>query len=342
VTAIADRLVDSGRLPPALLRRVVRANIALRHARLHGSALAGGGDPERFVRASAAGPIALETAAANAQHYEVPVAFFRAVLGPRLKYSSAYWPDGVESLADAEEEMLRLTCERAGLEDGMSVLDLGCGWGSLSFWILERYPAARIVAVTNSRLQAEHLEHEKARRPAALAAGRLEVVHADVNDLELGRRFDRVVSVEMVEHVRNHRALNERVAAHLAPDGAFFVHHFAHRRFAYAFDRSWMARRFFSAGTMPSHDLLDHVRGPLRVEQRWVVPGAHYARTARAWRENLEARPREVAAALAGHGDGATAAGVERWRVFFLACEELFAFRGGTEWHVSHVTLRPT
>lgn len=341
MTAIADRLVDSGRVPPALLRRAVRANVALRSARLHGSALAGGGDPERFVRASASDPIALETAAANVQHYEVPVAFFRAVLGPRLKYSSACWPERVETLAEAEEEMLRLTCERAGLEDGMSVLDLGCGWGSLSFWILERYPNARVVAVTNSQVQREHLERERDRRPAALAAARLEVVHTDVNELDLGRRFDRVVSVEMVEHVRNHHKLSERVAAHLSPEGAFFVHHFAHRRYAYTFDRSWMARRFFAAGTMPSHDLFDHVRGPLRVAERWVVPGTHYARTARAWRENLEARRHAVTAALAGDAGPAPAAQLERWRVFFLACEELFAFRGGKEWHVSHVLLRP-
>ena len=341
MTAIADRFVDSGRVPPALLRQAVRANIALRHASLRGHALAGGGDPGRFVERSAGEPVAVETTAANAQHYEVPVPFFRAVLGPRLKYSSASWPNGVETLADAEEEMLRVTCERAGLEDGMSVLDLGCGWGSLSFWILERYPNARVVAVTNSRVQREHLEHEMALRPAALADGRLDVVHADVNDLDLGRRFDRVVSVEMVEHVRNHSALCERVAAHLAPDGAFFVHHFAHRRFAYAFDRSWMARRFFSGGAMPSHDLFDHVRGPLRVADRWVVAGTHYARTARAWRENLESRRDAVVAALADGNGPSTPVQLERWRVFLLACEELFAFRGGREWHVSHVLLRP-
>ena len=339
MTALADTLVDSGRLPDGLLRRAIRANVALRLARLHGAALAGRGDPEGFARTAAADPIALETAAANAQHYEVPVGFFHAVLGPRMKYSSCLWPEGVETLADAEEEMLRATCERALLEDGMSVLDLGCGWGSLSFWMLERYPSARVVAVTNSRVQRDYIEGERSRR--AGAGDRLEVVLADVNDLDLRRRFDRVVSIEMVEHVRNHRRLLERVAGHLTADGAVFVHHFSHRRFAYAFDRSWMARRFFTGGSMPSHDLLDRVGGPLRVAERWVVPGTHYARTARAWLENLDARRATVATVLPTLSEVPTDVWIDRWRVFFLACEELFAFRGGREWHVSHVLLRP-
>jgi cyclopropane-fatty-acyl-phospholipid synthase len=235
--------------------------------------------------------------------------------------------------------MLRVTCERAGIEDGMSLLDLGCGWGSLSFWMLERYPSARVVAVTNSRVQRDHLERERMRRPGA--EDRLEVVLADVNELSLDRRFDRIVSVEMVEHVRNHRRLLERIAPLLGPDGAVFVHHFSHRRFAYAFDRSWMARRFFSGGTMPSHDLLEHVGGPLRVADRWTVSGRHYARTARAWLENLDARHSTAAAALEADAGAPAAVQIERWRVFFLACEALFGFRGGREWHVSHVLLRP-
>lgn len=339
MSSLSDTLVDSGHVPDAVLRRAIRVNVALRLARLHGAALGGRGDARRFAEATGGDPIALETAAANAQHYEVPVDFFRAVLGPRLKYSSCFWPAGVETLAEAESEMLRLTCERAQLEDGMSVLDLGCGWGSLSFWILEQYPHARVVAVTNSQLQREHVERERARRFGA--HGPLEVVLADVNGLDLGRRFDRVVSVEMVEHVRNHRRLLERVAAHLTADGALFVHHFSHRRFAYAFDRSWMARRFFSGGTMPSHDLLDHVAGSLRVADSWVVPGTHYARTARAWLANLDARRTAVGAAL-GTASGVPAeVWIDRWRVFFLACEELFAFRAGREWHVSHVLARP-
>ena len=339
MSSLSDTLVDSGHVPDAVLRRAIRVNVALRLARLHGAALAGRGDARRFAAATGGDPIALETAAANAQHYEVPVDFFRTVLGPRLKYSSCFWPAGVETLAEAESAMLRLTCERAQLEDGMSVLDLGCGWGSLSFWIREQFPQARVVAVTNSRLQREHVERERARRFGANA--RLEVVLADVNGLDLGRRFDRVVSVEMVEHVRNHRRLLERVAAHLTADGALFVHHFSHRRFAYAFDRSWMARRFFSGGTMPSHDLLDHVAGSLRVADSWVVPGTHYARTARAWLANLDARRTAVGAAL-GTASGVPAeVWIDRWRVFFLACEELFAFRAGREWHVSHVLARP-
>lgn len=270
-------------------------------------------------------PIAIETAAANEQHYEVPPEVFRLVLGPRLKYSACYWPEGVETLAAAEEAMLELTCERAGIEDGMTILDLGCGWGSLTGFLSERYPSAQILAVSNSRTQRETIE--------ARGLANVEVVTADANVFEPGRRFDRILSVEMMEHTRNWESLLARVAAWLEPDGRVFVHVFTHRTLAYPYDDGWMARNFFTGGSMPSHDLLLHFQRDLELERRWAVSGRHYERTANEWVRNLDAN-RAAVRRLVGRR------GLWRWRAFFLACAELWGYRGGEEWLVSHYLLR--
>jgi cyclopropane-fatty-acyl-phospholipid synthase len=271
------------------------------------------------------GPIAVETAAANEQHYELPPEFFGLLLGPRRKYSGCYWPAGVETLAGAEEAMLELTCERAGLEDGMEVLDLGCGWGSLSGWIAERYPRCRVLAVSNSAAQRAHVE--------SLGLARVEVVTADVGAFETGRRFDRVVSVEMFEHMRNWDALLGKVCGWLEPAGRLFVHVFAHRRHAYLFEDTWLARRFFTGGVMPSDQLLHRFDRHLAVREHWRVDGRHYERTANAWLANLD-RARGQAAALLG-----SEAAVNEWRTFLIACAELFGYRDGSEWIVSHSLL---
>ncbi len=268
-------------------------------------------------------PIAIETAAANEQHYEVEPELFRLVLGPRLKYSCCLW-DGAETLAEAEEAMLELYCERAGVEDGMEILDLGCGWGSLSGWLSERYPAARILAVSNSRTQRETIE---ARR-----LPNVEVVTADANRFDPGRRFDRVMSVEMMEHTRNWESLLRRVASWLEPGGRMFVHVFTHRELAYPYDDGWMARNFFTGGSMPSHDLLREFDRDLAVTEDWTVSGRHYERTANEWVRNLDAN-RSAVRALVGRR------GYWSWRAFLLACAELWGYRDGTEWGVSHYLL---
>ena len=285
------------------------------------------------------GPIAELTASANRQHYELPAEFFELFLGPRMKYSCAWWGEGVGDLAGAEEAMLALTCERAGIEDGMSVLDLGCGWGSLSLWICERYPQARVLAVSNSRPQREWIEAIRDRRGLR---DRLEVVTADANALAFSRRFDRVASVEMFEHMRNWEALLARIAAWLEPDGRLFVHVFSHRRLAYEFAGTWAAERFFSGGRMPSHDLILRFQRDLEVCESWAVAGTHYSRTLGAWLARLDAgagAARRALARVAGErGAGRALAG---WRLFLLSTAEMWGWRDGGEWMVSHHLLAP-
>ncbi len=335
-------LAERGRLPEFALRSGIRR---LLRGRLR--QIGGGGEKaiarrrEELLAAMRQGPIAVATDEANEQHYEVPAEFFRRVLGARLKYSGCYWPDGIDTLDAAEEAMLKLTCERAGVEDGMEILDLGCGWGSLSLWLAERYPASRILAVSNSAGQRRFIE----RRAAERGLAGLQAVTSNINDFRPGRRFDRVLSVEMFEHMRNYRQLMGRIAGWLAPEGRLFVHVFCHRERPYLFEHDggadWMARHFFTGGLMPSADLFLEFRDDLEVEDSWLVSGRHYERTARAWQRRLES---DRAAVVELFTDVYGAAGArrwyQRWRLFFLACAELFAYNGGDEWLVGHYRLR--
>ncbi|MCB0873414.1 MAG: class I SAM-dependent methyltransferase [Thermoleophilia bacterium] len=285
-------------------------------------------------------PITVETAAANRQHYEVPAAFFACMLGPHLKYSSCLWPDGTTTLEDAERAMLDLTTERADLHDGQRVLELGCGWGSLTLWMAERFPGSEITAVSNSGSQRAWIMARAAERDL----GNVRVITADIGAFETGDRFDRIVSVEMMEHTRNWHALLDRVSGWLRAEGRMFVHVFCHRTSPYMFrdsgPASWMARNFFTGGMMPSFDLIERVDAPLVVEDRWRVGGEHYAATARAWLENLDHRHDLAIAALAPHAGRDARRAVRRWRQFLMACEELFAADGGREWHVGHYRLK--
>ena len=316
--------MDSGVVPEPILRAAIRGVCALRLRQERSR------DEHALIEELRASEIAIETGAANAQHYEVPATFFERVLGPHLKYSACYWPPGTSSLAAAETAMLELYAARADLADGQHVLDLGCGWGSFSLWAARRYPTSRFTAVSNSRTQRAFIE---ARAPANLS-----VITADVRALELpAASFDRVVSIEMFEHMRNYRALLSRIASWLRPAGALFVHVFAHRRYAYPFEdggaSDWMAREFFTGGLMPSTQLLHHFQDDLAIAEQWVLPGTHYAKTAEAWYANLMAARAEIVDMLGR-------AAFQRWRVFFLACAELFGYRAGTEWGVAHYRFR--
>ncbi|MEZ4586865.1 MAG: class I SAM-dependent methyltransferase [Gemmatimonadales bacterium] len=324
-------LAERGLMPLELARVGIRR---LLRERLRTSAAA---DQERTIEALGRSPVAIETARANAQHYELPAAFFEQVLGPRLKYSAGYWPTGVDTLAGSEEAALALVVERAGIEDGQRILDLGCGWGSLSGYLAARFPSASIVAVSNSASQAAFIRAKGHRN--------LEVLTDDINRFDPGRRFDRIVSIEMLEHVRNYRVLFARLSSWLARGGSLFTHVFCHRRFTYPFETegagNWMGRHFFTGGLMPSAGLFRQLADDLVVEEDWVLDGTHYQRTAAAWRRNLERRRRSIMPVLRSVYGADAGRWYHRWRLFFLACEELFGYAGGSEWMVSHARFVP-
>ena len=282
-------------------------------------------------------PIALVPEKANEQHYEVPPRLFELVLGDRLKYSSGLWPEGVSSLDESEVAMLKLTTDRAGLVDGQDVLELGCGWGSLTLYMAECFPKSKITAVSNSNDQRQFIEARCKERNLK----NVEIITADMNDFETTKLFDRVISIEMFEHMRNYEKLLGRVNVWLKNKGKLFVHIFSHQKIAYPFedndDADWMAREFFSGGQMPSHRLLMSFPGQMKIEKDWRVSGTHYEKTSLAWLQKMDNNKAEVLELFKKtYGESDANSWFQRWRIFFMSCEVLFGFNRGSEWGVSH------
>ncbi len=338
--------VERGLIPDMITRAAIRRLCAQRLREPDcGSDGAEGGSAELrpLVASMRTGQSAPVPEKANEQHYELPPEFFAAVLGPHCKYSSCYFPAANTSLAEAESAALEITCQRAGIDEGQTILELGCGWGSLSLWMAARYRSSRITAVSNSASQRRFIEAEAASRGLA----NLCVITADMNEFAAEpHHFDRVVSVEMFEHMRNYELLLERIASWLKPDGRLFVHHFCHRTLAYSYetegDANWMGRYFFTGGLMPNENMLREFDRHLTVVEQWRWDGTHYRRTSEAWLANLDSRRREVLPILeAAYGRDEARRWLHRWRMFFLAVAELFGYANGSEWFVTHSLLQP-
>jgi cyclopropane-fatty-acyl-phospholipid synthase len=337
MAAFYESLLDRNVLPDWLIRAGIRRLLA---KRLIEESKRDRAAWRKQIRSS---PLAIHTSDANTQHYEVPTDFFLAVLGPRRKYSCAWYESGKETLAEAETAMLKVTCERAQLKDGDSILELGCGWGSLSLWMAECYPNSKIVAVSNSRTQKAFIDAEAVR----LGLRNLEIRTADMVLFDPGLQFDRVVSVEMFEHMRNYPELLRRISTWLNPMGTLFVHIFNHRKYAYPFEAGqkddWMAQHFFSGGQMPSDDLLTEFKDHLQQQKVWRINGRHYAQTCEDWLRNMDTHEKEIRPLFAKcYGKDEETKWIVRWRVFFLACAELFAYRDGSEWGVCHYLFQKT
>jgi cyclopropane fatty-acyl-phospholipid synthase-like methyltransferase len=335
-------LVETNLIPEFLLR--VGARVQIKRGLRERYA-----DSERhakkraLIQQLANGAIAMHADAANEQHYELPPEFFETFLGPHMKYSAGYWPRGIHTLDGAEEAMLRLTVERARVQDGQRILDLGCGWGALSLYIAEHFPNAQIVAVSNSEEQRKHIM----KRAVEHGYENIEAHTADINTMDFDRRFDRVLSVEMFEHMRNYEALMSKIAGWLKPGGLLFVHHFSHAEFIYLFNHAdeddWMARHFFTGGTMPSHDMLNAFTDELWMVHRWWINGTHYRRTLEAWRTRYIRKMAAIKPILRKVYGSEARQWQANWKLFFIACSETFGMNEGSEWGITHVLFeKPT
>ena len=339
-----DKLVEQNKVPDFLLRAGIRK---LLQQRLNDENKGNVEEQQAhlmslidFLKSS---PIAVNTADANEQHYEVPTLFYQYCLGKNLKYSSGYWKPRVVDLDTAEDDMLEITCTRAELANGQQVLELGCGWGSLSLYMAAKYPDSTFKVVSNSRTQKMHIDEQAKQR----GIKNLTVLTADMNTFNIDEKFDRVVSVEMFEHMRNYQLLLQKVASFLKPDGKLWIHIFTHKEYAYLFEvkdeTDWMSKYFFTGGIMPSDDLMFYFNEDLAVEKHWHVNGTHYGKTAEAWLKNMDNHKAEIMPLFEQtYGKGEAVKWWVYWRLFYMACAELWNFNNGNEWIVSHYLFHKT
>ncbi|WP_159467517.1 cyclopropane-fatty-acyl-phospholipid synthase family protein [Dyadobacter sp. 3J3] len=339
-----DQLLVNDKIPDFLLRLGIRKYLKQRlDDENQGSAEYQKLYLLNFVEKLKTFPIAVNTADANEQHYEVPTPFYQYCLGKNLKYSCGFWKDGVTDINTSENDMLEITCERAELAIGQKVLELGCGWGSLSLFMSAKYPESSFTVVSNSRTQKEYIDQQAIERNIK----NLKVITADMNAFEINEKFDRIVSVEMFEHMRNYQLLMKKVASFLKDDGKLFVHIFTHKEYAYLFDvkdeTDWMSKYFFSGGVMPSNDLLLYFNENMQIEQQWLVNGTHYAKTSKAWLDNMDAHKAEIMPLFeATYGKDKAVKWWVYWRIFYISCAELWNFNHGNEWMVSHYLFHKT
>ena len=333
-----DKLLVNNQIPDFLIRMGIRKYLKQRlREENKGSEEAQQRHLLQFINTLKSSPIAVNTADANEQHYEVPTEFYQYCLGENLKYSCGFWKPGVTDIDISERDMLELTCERAELENGQNVLELGCGWGSLSLFMAARYPGSTFTVVSNSRTQKQHIDEQAFLRNIQ----NLKVITADMNTFHTDEKFDRIVSVEMFEHMRNYKLLMQKVASFLDDHGKVFVHIFTHKEFAYLFEvkdeTDWMSKYFFSGGVMPSNDLLLHFNDDLNMEKQWLVNGTHYAKTSEAWLNNMDIHRDEIMPLFEQtYGKDEALKWWVYWRIFYMSCAELWNYDDGNEWMVSH------
>lgn len=336
------QLLEKNLIPDVFIRWGIRRLLTQRlHDEDRGSLEKNRESLQSYIENLKKSPVAVNTVDANEQHYEVPTEFYRYCLGKRFKYSGGYWPSGVNTLDESEEAMLDLSCKRAQLQDGHSVLDLGCGWGSLTLYIAEKYPNCKITSVSNSRTQKEYIDSvckEKGFRNVT-------VITRDMNEFTIGETFDRLMSVEMLEHMKNYEILFERFASFMKPDALFFVHIFTHKEFAYAFEvkdeTDWMSKYFFTGGQMPSDDLFLYFQKDLLLINHWRVNGLHYHKTSEAWLSKMDANKEKIIPIFEStYGKENALKWWVYWRVFYMACAELWGYNDGEEWVVSHYLFK--
>jgi len=337
LVTFSQKLLEKGLLPDPVIRWGIRELLGQKIAAEKKDGLEFGQARQiQLINQLKSSPIAINTPQANSQHYEVPTEFFKLVLGPHLKYSSCYFRDSVTDLGQAEADMLAITCERAALENGQDVLEFGCGWGSLSLFMAQKFPQSKFVGVSNSRTQKEYIDGQAKARNLK----NIEIITSDMNIFEISRRFDRIVSVEMFEHMRNYEKLMAKAASFLKPEGKLFVHIFTHREFAYLYDetddKDWIAKYFFTGGIMPSDNLLLSFQNHFLIKDHWRVWGTHYQKTSECWLANMDRNREEILPILQKtYGEDYRKWWVY-WRVFFMACAELWGYDGGNQWIVSH------